>query len=178
MDQREIHKAYISLGSNIEDRMQFLTNGVNSLAKIAVEPIISSAVYETTSVGPVVQSDFLNLVVELNTTFTSRALLRYLLDIELENHRERKIRFGPRTLDMDILLYDNIYVCNQDLQIPHQRMWERAFVLVPLAELAPNRRGLGGETIMMLAKKSLAKGVGEGDVRYVGRFWQKASGLS
>jgi 2-amino-4-hydroxy-6-hydroxymethyldihydropteridine diphosphokinase len=171
MDQRKTHKAYISLGSNIEDRIRFLQHGVDALSRISVSPVVCSPIYETSPVGPVAQNDFLNLVVQINTTFTPYALLRYLLDIEAENHRVREIRFGPRTLDLDILLYDNLYVCHKNLQIPHPRMWERAFVLVPLADLTPNRLGLGGETIMTLAKKSLAKGAGEGDVRYVGRFW-------
>jgi 2-amino-4-hydroxy-6-hydroxymethyldihydropteridine diphosphokinase len=171
MDQKGTHKAYVSLGSNIEDRMAFLRHGVDALSHISVTQVVCSPVFETSPVGPVAQSDFLNLVVQLNTAFTPLALLRYLLDIEAENHRVREVRFGPRTLDMDILLYDNLYVCYRDLQIPHSRMWERAFVLVPLSTLAPNRRGPGGETIMTLAKRSLAKGAGEGDVRYVGRFW-------
>lgn len=126
-----------------------------------------SSLYETSPVGYLHQDDFLNMVIELKTTLSPVSLLRSLLEIEQVCGRKRTIRFGPRTLDLDLLLYDNEYVCFRDLQVPHPRMWERAFVMVPLAELAPYRRGLGGQPVQTIADQVFR----EGEIRCVGRIW-------
>ncbi|TDY46374.1 2-amino-4-hydroxy-6-hydroxymethyldihydropteridine diphosphokinase [Alicyclobacillus sacchari] len=161
-----VHDVYIGAGSNVGKRLFHLDAAVCGLRDIG-EIVQCSPVYETDPVGYANQDKFLNMVVHLRTTAKPRELLEYLARLEQQARRERTIRFGPRTLDLDILLYDNDYYCVSDLQIPHPRMWERAFVIVPLADLTPDRLGLGGIRVGQLAK-SLQ--VGE-EVRYVGRFW-------
>ncbi|OFW81977.1 MAG: 2-amino-4-hydroxy-6-hydroxymethyldihydropteridine diphosphokinase [Alicyclobacillus sp. RIFOXYA1_FULL_53_8] len=161
------HRVYLSLGSNMGSRLEYLYQGIEDLRALAIGPLHCSAVYETTPVGWLDQADFLNMVVGLDVHDGPLELLGRLETMERRSGRERTIRFGPRTLDVDILLYDNEYVCYNQLQIPHPRMWERAFVLVPLAELVPQRKALGGRSIAELAK-TLSRG---GNVRYVGRFW-------
>ncbi|GMA57095.1 hypothetical protein GCM10025858_15980 [Alicyclobacillus sacchari] len=138
-----VHDVYIGAGSNVGKRLFHLDAAVCGLRDIG-EIVQCSPVYETDPVGYANQDKFLNMVVHLRTTAKPRELLEYLARLEQQARRERTIRFGPRTLDLDILLYDNDYYCVSDLQIPHPRMWERAFVIVPLADLTPDRLGLGG----------------------------------
>ena len=162
-----IEPVYIGIGSNLGSRLDYLYQAVSQLEQLSPTGIRCSAVYETQPVGLANQPKFLDMVVEVSVLHTPRELLKSLAAIEALCGRERTIRFGPRTLDLDILLYDNRYVCFKDLQIPHPRMWERAFVMVPLSELIPSRKALGGHTVAQLAR-TLLQG---GDVRYVGRFW-------
>lgn len=163
----EVHEVYLSLGSNLGSRIHHLDDAIRALKDISVGPIICSKLYETTPVGYLNQPDFLNIVVHLSTRCTARELLTYTSDIENSAGRVRTIRFGPRQVDIDILLFDDDYYCFQDLQIPHPRMWSRSFVLIPLADIVPHRRGLGGLMIRELAFHHRQ----EGDVRYVGDFW-------
>jgi 2-amino-4-hydroxy-6-hydroxymethyldihydropteridine diphosphokinase len=167
MLEREKHQVYIGLGTNLGNRIHTLHAAVKALAELSLDPLACSAVYETRPVGYVDQSKFLNMAVSLYTKADPLSLLGRLTQLETEFGRVRDIRYGPRTLDLDILLYDDAYVCFKHLQIPHPRMWERAFVLVPLADLAPHRRALGGKIIRACADE-LSE---EGDVQYVGRFW-------
>ncbi|CAM3962225.1 2-amino-4-hydroxy-6-hydroxymethyldihydropteridine diphosphokinase [Alicyclobacillus pomorum] len=160
----ETHTAYVALGSNLGRREAFLKSAVECLRTMG--SIQCSSVYETEPVGYTEQPPFLNMVVELQTTLPPLELLNQLLAIEREHGRTRDIRFGPRTLDLDLLLYDDEYICLRMLQVPHPRMWERAFVLVPLAELVPHRRGLGGSSIKSLAEQ-IAR---EGEIRRVGHL--------
>jgi 2-amino-4-hydroxy-6-hydroxymethyldihydropteridine diphosphokinase len=155
----------VGIGSNVGRRIMYLGQAVAALQKLG--DVKCSAVYETTPVDYVDQADFLNMVVCLKTTLSARQMLDVLHQIELSADRKRDIRFGPRTLDLDILLFDDAYICLSDLQIPHPRMWQRAFVLVPLADLVPERRGLGGKTIAVMSQCFDEKD----EVRYVGRFW-------
>lgn len=148
-------------------RIHYLNHAVQAIQKLSLTPVKCSAVYETRPVGFVEQPDFLNMVVRMTTHSSAQVLLADLLNVETVFGRVREIRFGPRTLDLDILLYDSEYICFNHLQIPHPRMWERAFVLVPLADLVPDRKALGGKTIRTCADNLTV----EGDVRYVGRFW-------
>jgi len=166
MREHNFAQVVVSLGSNQGGRIHHLARGVTALQAISTETRFS-AVYETDPVGYVDQSDFLNLAVQITTQLTARELLEYLLKVEHDNGRVRSIRYGPRTLDMDILLFNNDYICFRDLQIPHPRMWERAFVIRPCADLFPNRKALGGKTFEDLANQL----TGKGEVRYVGRFW-------
>lgn len=130
-------------------------------------PVVRSApVYETDAVELVTQPPFLNTVLEVRTRLRPLALLQAVHEVENALGRERVIRFGPRTADLDILLYDDEYVCFQSLQIPHPRMWQRAFVLVPLADLIPEQRGLSGRTVRELASEFHGRGV-----RHVGCLW-------
>ncbi|RIV18400.1 2-amino-4-hydroxy-6-hydroxymethyldihydropteridine diphosphokinase [Alicyclobacillaceae bacterium I2511] len=161
------HRVVVSLGSNLGRRIINLHTAVTALVKIAVSDVGCSAVYETNPVGYLDQGKFLNMVACFHTQLQVRELLSYLQQVETACGRRRTIRNGPRTLDLDILLYDQEYVCYRDLQVPHPRMWQRGFVLVPLAELLPDTRLLGGETVYQLAKSWVATE----EVRYVGRFW-------
>ena len=137
MTQAARHRAFIGLGSNLGDREATLRQGVAEL-EAAGDVIAVSPLYETEPVGgPQGQGAFLNLVVELDTADSPRQLLRRCLAVEEAAHRVRTVRWGPRTLDADVLLVDDLTVDEADLIVPHPRMWERRFVLQPLADLAP-----------------------------------------
>jgi 2-amino-4-hydroxy-6-hydroxymethyldihydropteridine diphosphokinase len=128
-------QAFLGLGSNLGDRWQYLRDAVGELPDV----IRILPVYETDPVGgPADQGPFLNLVVELSTDRTPRQLLASAQAAEASAHRVRKERWGPRTLDVDVLLVGEGVVHDSDLVIPHPRMWERAFVLIPLYDLAPD----------------------------------------
>lgn len=129
--------AFIGLGSNMGDRQEnirkaksFLKNNAN--IKIKNE----SSLYETEPVGYSDQDDFLNAVIEIETDLSPRKLLKVTKSIEEELKRERTIKWGPRTIDLDILLYDDIRIEEPHLSVPHPEIKNRAFVLVPLAEIA------------------------------------------
>jgi 2-amino-4-hydroxy-6-hydroxymethyldihydropteridine diphosphokinase len=131
--------AWIALGSNIQPKEVYLQQAVQKLADrqgVVLKQV--STVYETEPVGYEEQDQFLNLVVEVDTNLTPQELLRACQQIEQELGRERVIRWGPRTVDLDILLYSNENMNIEELILPHPRMHERAFVLVPLAEIAPH----------------------------------------
>jgi 2-amino-4-hydroxy-6-hydroxymethyldihydropteridine diphosphokinase len=131
------HRAFIGLGSNLGDREATLRQGVAGL-EAAGDVVAVSPLYETEPVGgPEDQGAFLNLVVELETADSPRELLRRCQALEESAHRVRTVRWGPRTLDADVLLVDDLTVDEADLVVPHPRMWERRFVLQPLADLAP-----------------------------------------
>jgi 2-amino-4-hydroxy-6-hydroxymethyldihydropteridine diphosphokinase len=128
-------RAFLGLGSNLGDRVTFLRRAVASLPDlVAVSPV-----YETDPVGgPGEQRPYLNLVAELDTTASPRELLERCRRLEAEAKRVRTTRWGPRTLDVDLLWVDGQVVHEDDLEVPHPRMWERRFVLAPLADLAPD----------------------------------------
>lgn len=163
----DVEEVYIGVGSNVGSRIRNLLGAVDSLSALATSGLTCSRVYETKPVGLVEQPDFLNLVVQFGTYLRPVELLSRLAQIEQIFGRERSIRFGPRTLDLDILLYGRAYICFRHLQVPHPRMWERGFVMVPLADLAPGRRGPGNRTFREMAQALSVKG----DIRDVGRFW-------
>lgn len=128
-------RAFIGLGSNLGDRRGYLRNAVAALPDV----VAVSPVYETAPVGgPPGQDAFLNCVVELDTELTARDLLDVCRRLEANAERVRTERWGPRTLDVDVLWVDGETVDEPDLTVPHPRMWERAFVLVPLHDLAPD----------------------------------------
>jgi 2-amino-4-hydroxy-6-hydroxymethyldihydropteridine diphosphokinase len=130
-------RAFLGLGSNLGDREATLRQGVAQLES-AGDVTAVSPLYETEPVGgPEDQGAFLNLVVELHTTDGPRELLRRCHELEHAAHRVRTVRWGPRTLDADVLLVGDLEVDEADLVVPHPRMWERRFVLQPLADLAP-----------------------------------------
>jgi 2-amino-4-hydroxy-6-hydroxymethyldihydropteridine diphosphokinase len=143
-------RAFIGLGSNIGDRLGNLQTAVRELAATdGVEVVGSSRVYETAPVGPP-QPDFLNAVVEVWTTRSARDLLDALLAIEERMGRVRTERWGPRAIDLDLLTFGRQRIREPGLIVPHPRMHERAFVLVPLLELDPDpllpgRRRAAGE---------------------------------
>ncbi len=133
-----LRQAFVALGSNLGDRWAYLRGGLAGLPDlVAVSPV-----YETAPVGgPPGQDRYLNLVAELRTAATPRELLASARRAEVAAGRTRGARWGPRTLDVDILLVGELVVEEADLQVPHPRMWERGFVLVPLADLAPQLVG-------------------------------------
>ncbi|QXC59271.1 2-amino-4-hydroxy-6-hydroxymethyldihydropteridine diphosphokinase [Aquihabitans sp. G128] len=131
-------RAFLSLGSNLGDRRKYLQEAVGSLgASMGTAVVAVSPVYETDPVGGPDQGRFLNLVVELDTDLTARQLLAACHRLESGAGRVRLERWGPRTLDVDILWIDGTTVAEPDLEVPHPRMFERLFVLAPLADLAP-----------------------------------------
>lgn len=135
------HKAYLGLGSNMGDKKGYLDQAVKSLEKTRgcyVEKVSSYLV--TKPYGGVEQDDFLNACLVLKTFLPPQELLDRLHEIEQNAHRERIIHWGPRTLDLDILLYDDEVLETDTLIIPHVEMHRREFVLKPLAEIVPNKR--------------------------------------
>ncbi|MGB8195740.1 MAG: 2-amino-4-hydroxy-6-hydroxymethyldihydropteridine diphosphokinase [Acidimicrobiales bacterium] len=127
--------AYLSLGSNIGDRREHLAAGVEVVR--ARDSIRLSSVYETEPQGGVAQDDYWNLVIELETDASAHELLERARRAEAARERVRDVRWGPRTLDVDVLLVGDEVSDDPDLLVPHPRMYERSFVLVPLHELAP-----------------------------------------
>lgn len=131
-------RAFIGIGSNMGDRLAFIRSAVAGLPDV----VAVSPVYETEPVGGPPGSDpYLNLVVELSTEMSPRDLLLLAGRLEQEADRTREVRNGPRTLDVDVLLVGDVSVDEPDLIVPHPRMWERRFVLAPLADLAPELVG-------------------------------------
>jgi 2-amino-4-hydroxy-6-hydroxymethyldihydropteridine diphosphokinase len=137
--QVERRIAYLCLGSNLGDRAGTMAKAVGLIARIGLKIVARSSLYETPPWGPVPQGPYLNLVVAVETELSARELLHMLLGVEhaFGRDRTREVRFGPRTIDIDILLYGEETVAEPDLEIPHPRMMERAFALVPLVEIAP-----------------------------------------
>jgi 2-amino-4-hydroxy-6-hydroxymethyldihydropteridine diphosphokinase len=126
---------YIALGTNLGDRAANLKLARESLAE-AGELVASSLVYQTPPWGIVDQPAFLNQVVQIRTDLRPAELLKYLKALETRMGRVPSVKYGPRLIDMDILFYDQRVIENRQLQVPHPRLAERAFVLVPLADLA------------------------------------------
>ena len=127
--------AYLSLGTNVGNRLEHLTSAIPLV--VASDEHRISSVYETEPVGGVAQDDFWNLVIELTTSASAHELLERARAAETAAGRTRDVRWGPRTLDVDVLLVGDEVLDDPDLTVPHPRLHERAFVLVPLAELAP-----------------------------------------
>lgn len=137
--------AFLGLGANLGDRLSNLQAAVDLLAaREGVRVLRSSRVYETSPVGPA-QPDFLNAVLEVRTSLPPRGLLRACLEVEAALGRVRGERWGPRPIDVDVLAYGAERIAEADLEVPHPRLAERAFVLVPLLEIAPDLElpGLG-----------------------------------
>jgi len=131
-----MHNVFLSLGSNIGNRENNLIEAVEKINDICeVKVTKTSNIYETEPVGYLDQDKFLNMVVKLETTLKPIKLLEYLQSIEKLFKRTREIHWGPRTIDIDILMIDDMKIDLEELIIPHPRMFERAFVLIPLAEL-------------------------------------------
>ncbi len=133
---RRQHLVYLALGANLGDRQSNLRQAIQSISKFASIVKISS-IYETTPVGYLDQPDFLNMAIQVFTPLEPISLIRSLKRIEKELGREPSFRNAPRQIDIDILFYDDLVLDSEKLSIPHPRMSERAFVLAPLAEIAP-----------------------------------------
>ncbi len=131
-----MNKSYLGLGTNIGDRLNYLNqalNILNSHSNIKISK--KSKLYETKAWGYTEQADFLNMCVEIETDLDPNDLLHVCQDVEKKLNRERKIRWGPRTIDVDILFFNDIILQEENLEIPHPRIKERAFVLIPLIDL-------------------------------------------
>ncbi|NRG17098.1 2-amino-4-hydroxy-6-hydroxymethyldihydropteridine diphosphokinase [Rhizobiales bacterium] len=132
-------RAALGLGSNIGDTKSNLDEALSRLSEIGgIEVITRSSDYRTPPWGPVAQDDFRNACAVVETTLPARELLEHCLEVEREMGRVRDQRWGPRLIDIDVLVYGNARVDEEGLSIPHPRMGERAFVLVPLAEIWPD----------------------------------------
>ncbi|MBQ6025630.1 MAG: 2-amino-4-hydroxy-6-hydroxymethyldihydropteridine diphosphokinase [Lachnospiraceae bacterium] len=153
--ERGWHTAYLSIGSNIGDREQFLKNAVKKLDNRSDSFVTKvSGFIETEPYGNVQQDKFLNGCLELRTLLAPSELLKRVNEIEQEEGRVRTLHWGPRTLDIDILLYDNETVYTDDLKIPHIDMHNRMFVLGPLCEIAPFViHPVLGKSVMRLKEK-------------------------
>jgi 2-amino-4-hydroxy-6-hydroxymethyldihydropteridine diphosphokinase len=133
-------RAYVGLGSNLGDRAAHLLLGLSALSRLPKTHLLRlSPVYETDPVGPP-QPPYLNMVAELETELSPKELLAEMLRVEKALGRERRERWGPRTLDLDLLLYGDLVLEEEGLSVPHPRLHERAFVLVPLLDLLPEGR--------------------------------------
>jgi 2-amino-4-hydroxy-6-hydroxymethyldihydropteridine diphosphokinase len=132
-------RAYLGMGSNIGNRKAYLRAALVALKKSdGIYLLQVSSLYETAPVGKVDQPSFLNAVAAIDTALSAEGLLHVLQDIEDAHQRQHTLHWGPRTLDLDILLYGDRIVSTPNLQLPHPYLTERSFVLVPLGELAPD----------------------------------------
>lgn len=131
--------AHLGIGSNLGDRLAHLQGAVDDLASAAdVDVVAVSSVYETSPVGGPEQDDYLNAVVAVETDRSARSLLELGQELERRAQRIRNVRWGPRTLDVDVLLIGSERTTEADLEVPHPRIWDRGFVVVPLHEIAPD----------------------------------------
>ncbi len=145
-------KVYLSLGSNIGDRKSYLDRAIKSLNNLEETTVTTvSSFYETPAWGKTDQADFLNCCCELETQLVPQALLSACQKIEKDLNRVRHEHWGPRTIDIDILLFGDGVINEENLKIPHPYMLERTFVLVPLEEIAPDLI-FGGNTISYYRK--------------------------
>jgi 2-amino-4-hydroxy-6-hydroxymethyldihydropteridine diphosphokinase len=154
-----MHRVFVALGSNLGNRLANLEDAIDRL-----EPEVHitnvSSVYETAPWGVSDQPRFLNCVISANTSLEPKALLVKLKSIEKDMGRQPGVRYGPRLIDLDILLYDKMIMDTEDLVIPHPRMLERAFVLVPLADIAGRlKHPLTGVSFTDLAAASDRTGI-------------------
>jgi 2-amino-4-hydroxy-6-hydroxymethyldihydropteridine diphosphokinase len=152
-------KAVVALGSNLGDRFDYLqkaVNEINSLHEIKISEI--SSVYETLPVGGPEQGNYLNAVITLNTKFEAEELLLKLLLIELNLGRQREIAWGPRTIDLDLIWFEDQTINLENLVLPHPRAHKRCFVIKPWLEIEPNAK-IGNTEIQEFLKDLDCSGV-------------------
>lgn len=133
-------KAYLGLGSNLGDRGEFLKKAILALENLGVKIVKSSKIYESEPKENLNQPWFLNMAVEVETNFSPQELLKItnLVEKQLGRERSDNLKYQPRTIDIDILFYENLVLESDELQIPHPKIYERRFVLLPLSEISPN----------------------------------------
>lgn len=154
------HRAYIALGSNLQDPRQQVLRAMQELAELPETQVVAcSSLYRTAPVGYDNQPDFINAAAEVLTSLTPLELLRQLLALETAHGRERPFPNAPRVLDLDVLMVDALEVHDSQLTLPHPRMHERGFVLLPLAEIAPHLVIPGHGKVSELAQHCLDQGV-------------------
>lgn len=153
------HTVYLALGSNLGDRLSNLEAALAALPP-AVRLMVASSVYETPPWGYLDQPAFLNQVVKVKTDLPPGELLTCLKALEVELGRVDSVRYGPRVIDLDILFYDDLVLEIPGLTIPHPRLHERAFVLLPLADMAPElRHPVEGATVVELLQRIDGTGI-------------------
>jgi 2-amino-4-hydroxy-6-hydroxymethyldihydropteridine diphosphokinase len=163
--------AYIALGSNIGNRYDYLREAIQRLNDYPeIELVNYSSVYETDPVGYEDQDLFLNMVIKVKTEWAAHDLLDACLKTEAELGRKREVRWGPRTIDLDILLYNQENIETEKLIVPHPRMGERNFVMIPLLEIHPDINIPGRET-------SLESGINELPNKEGVRVWKRKNGV-
>lgn len=146
-------RAYIGLGSNLENPRQQLSNALRALTQLPDTTVAAtSALYQSAPVGPQNQPDYLNAVVALDTELEALVLLEHLQAIETHQGRVRKEHWGARTVDLDILLFGNEVISSARLTVPHPYLKERSFVLYPLADINPNLQLPDGQLLQDLVK--------------------------
>ncbi len=138
MEMKNEQPVLLLLGSNLGDRLSHMDKALQRLSELVGVLQCQSAIYETAAWGKTDQPGFLNMAVILNTRLTPQQVLSSILGIEREMGRQRDVKWGERTIDIDILMYDNVTVSDPDLVIPHPEMHKRRFALVPLHEIAPD----------------------------------------
>lgn len=131
------HTIFLSMGSNLGDRLTNLQDAIRSLPP-NIQLLSQSQIYETEPWGYTEQPAFLNLVIKANTELSPKNVLTFIKDIEVALGRKATFRYGPRLIDLDILLYDDLVLNSPGLTIPHPRLCDRGFVLIPLSEIAPD----------------------------------------
>ena len=148
-------KVFVGLGSNLGEREEMIRSALAELAKVPHTALVrASSLYDTEPLGEVEQPNFLNAVGQLDTALTARQLLWNLQLVELRLGRVRNQKWGPRTIDLDLLLYGGQLIDEPDLKVPHPELGQRSFVLVPLLELDPLLvHPATGETLLALLKK-------------------------
>ena len=162
--------AFIALGSNIGNRYDNITSAIKLLTSHPDIKLVNySSIYETDPVGYEDQDLFLNMVIEIQTVLSAMELLDICLKTELDLGRKRKIRWGPRTIDLDILTFNQENIETEKLTVPHPRMVERAFVMAPLVEINPDHRIPGVEKPLNLLLNELPDKEGV-------RIWKRKNG--
>lgn len=155
-----MQQAFIALGSNLQQPEQQILKAFSEIKSLPKTRLVKqSSLYRTAPVGYDNQPDFINAVVQVDTDLTPRELLRALLAIETKHGRERPFPNAPRVLDLDLLLYSNMVMTTDELTLPHPRMHERGFVLLPLAEIAPTLQLTRYGKVKELAKNHMSSGV-------------------
>lgn len=167
---RMIDFAYIGIGSNLGDKERYIKRALEALDRSpGLRVKRAASLYRTAPLGYTEQDWFLNTVAEVETFLGPHELLYLLLSIEDDLERTRSIRWGPRTVDLDLLLYGGEKIDSGDLTVPHPRMGERAFVMVPLAELAPGLlipgRGRAAELAEELSREQAVERYGPAESR-------------
>lgn len=150
--------AYVGVGSNLHDPAQQVEHALQALDSLDRTRVIArSSLYQSAPWGGVAQPDFINAVAQVDTDLDARVLMDSLLNIERTFGRQRdRVRNGPRVIDLDLLWYDDVTMNQPELQLPHPRLRERAFVLVPLAEIAPQFELIGTSVNQLLRNLAAA----------------------
>ncbi len=165
-----MNQAFISLGSNIGDRFEFLKEALKTLeSSYPIEVVNVSSIYETDPIGYADQDLFLNMAAQLKTELSANELLEACLETEKELGRKREIHWGPRTIDLDILLFNDENIISERLVIPHPRMFERSFVIIPLLEISP-------DAVITSLNKPLSKVADELPDKEGVRLWKEKNG--